>query len=274
MEVHFIDVGCGNMVLTVFPDGSAIMYDCNITEANEGRVLSYLRKTIGKKGRIRAFINSIRDADHMRGIMSLHLTHPIGEIWDPGVPGKDAESPEHRAYTDLCSLVPSRVIEARSHKAFGDATLRCMNSKWEKYSEPAEQSIVVKIEYGGESVLLAGDTSSKPWKESIIPSYTGAALKSSVLLAPHHGSLAFFEDASNPANYYIEHIQKIRPQITIVSVGPNDQGLPAMKAMDFYRRLSTGSPERGAKRVYTTKDDGTMKLVLKGSGGWSLGTHQ
>jgi len=42
MKVQFIDVGQGNMTLLQMPDGTNILYDCNVTEENEDRVLAYL----------------------------------------------------------------------------------------------------------------------------------------------------------------------------------------------------------------------------------------
>ena len=44
MQVHFIDVGCGNMTLVILPSGRKICHDCNITDENEDRVLNYLGK--------------------------------------------------------------------------------------------------------------------------------------------------------------------------------------------------------------------------------------
>ena len=40
--VHFVDVGQGNMVLIQCSDGTNFMVDCNITEGNKNRVLSYV----------------------------------------------------------------------------------------------------------------------------------------------------------------------------------------------------------------------------------------
>jgi beta-lactamase superfamily II metal-dependent hydrolase len=39
-EIHFVDVGQGNMVLISADDGSRFVFDCNITQDNETRVLA------------------------------------------------------------------------------------------------------------------------------------------------------------------------------------------------------------------------------------------
>jgi len=211
-EIHFIDVGCGNMQLILLPDDSIFMYDCNITDDNEADVLAYVRKIIGSGTQIDVFINSHRDADHMRGIKKLHKKHPIKAIWDSGVPGTTTTSPEYREYMDLRHQVTSMEIEARKYWEYGDAILRCMNSKWDDYTEPNDQSVVLKIENKGASAMLAGDTSYRPWKEKILTYYPDDRLSANILLAAHHGSLTFFDDPSDEKNYFTPLISRRLPQ--------------------------------------------------------------
>ncbi len=272
MEIHFIDVGCGNMSLILFPEDLIHMYDCNIADENKDRVLAYLNKIIGKSKGIDVFINSHRDADHMRGIKTLHSAHTIGEIWDTGVPGTTTDTAEYREYMDLCRAVKTKTIEARNYWKYGEAKLRCMNSKWEEYSEPNEQSVVLKIEYKGASAMLSGDTNFRPWKEKILTYYSDNDLASSILLAAHHGSVTFFDDPADTTNYYVSHIKKINPGMTVISVGPNSSKLPDKKAIELYQKYSTGSNK--GNKVYTTEEKGTMKLILNDDGGWNLSTNQ
>ncbi len=272
MDIHFIDVGCGNMTLIVLPEGSVVVYDCNITDDNKERVLKYVKNVIGSTGTISIFINSHRDADHMRGLKLLHSAHTIKQIWDTGVPGTTTDSPEYKAYMDLRRNVTCKDIEARTVSTFGEAKIRFMNSKWKDYSDANEQSIVLKIEYKGSSAMLAGDTNYRPWKEKILTHYADSDLRSSILLGSHHGSLTFFDDPSDEKNYYTSHIKKIKPDMTLISVGPNVHDLPDKKALKLYEDNSSGS-DKGNK-LYTTEDKGTIKLTLKDDGGWSLSLNQ
>ena len=272
MEIHFLDVGCGNMVLLLFPGGSIFMYDCNITDDNQDDVIAYVDTVIGANTEIDVFINSHRDADHMRGIKTLHSEHPITKIWDTGVPGTTTTTSEYSDYMDLRRKLPLKEIEARKVWTYGEAKVRCMNSKWDDYSEPNEQSVVLKIEFKVSSVMLAGDTTFKPWKEKILPFYSENLLSSNILLAAHHGSLTFFDDPSDPKYYYTKHIAKIKPKMTLISVGPNSNDLPNSEAVKLYEKYSSGSNKRN--KVYTTEDKGNMKLILKDDGGWNLSTKQ
>lgn len=269
MELHFIDVGLGNMTLLRFPNGTTWLYDCNITDNNEARVFRYLKKAMNGRTRLRAFVCSHRDADHMRGVKKVHREYPIAKIWDADVPGTTTDSSEYREYMDLRRELGSRVIEPRTYDGVGDVTIRWMNGKDDGLSGANDQSIVVKIEYGG-SALLAADTTHVPWRDKILAKYTDAKLSADILLGAHHGSDTFFNDP--PSNEYEAHMRKIKPDMTLLSVGPNNHGLPSSHAIRLYKKHSAGSGN--GKKLYRTDEQGNMKLTLKKAGGWNLKTGQ
>ncbi len=274
MDIHILDVGCGNMAILFNPDGTRVVIDCNITSDNSNDVLGYVRRILGYGTSIDVFINSHRDADHMRGITDLHAQNPIKAIWDTDVPGTTTDSPEYLAYMTLKRMLPGRTIEARNFYTFGDAKYRCMSAKWSDYTDPNEQSAVIKVEYRtvGCSVMFAADTNYRPWKEKILTNYNGNDLQSALLVGAHHGSVTFFDDPADTKNYYVDHIKKINPAMTLVSVGPNQHGLPDAKAIDLYTKYSTGSS--AGNKVFTTEDKHNMKITLKDDGGWNLAVDQ
>jgi len=274
MDIHILDVGCGNMALIVNPDGSRYVIDCNITTENKVAILRYTKNVFGAGVKIDAFINTHRDADHMRGITDLHAQHAISEIRDTDVPGTTTDSPEYLAYMRLRRSVKCVTIEPRKFVDRGDAKYRYMNGKWDDYTDTNEQSAVVKIEYKtpGCSVMFAGDTNYRPWKEKILPFYSDEALQAPLLIAAHHGSITFFDDPSDTQHYYEAHIKKISPHMSLISVGPNVHDLPDAKAIQLYEKHSKGS-NRGNK-VFTTEDKKHMKITLKGDAGWSLDVKQ
>lgn len=149
LTVHFINVGCGNMTLILLPDGEIFFYDCNITEENKEIVLKYVKNILGSGRGIDVFINSHRDADHMRGIKLLNAQHKIKQIWDTAVLGTSTDTTEYKEYMDIKRSVNCTEIEPRKKWTYGDAKLRCMNAKWDDYTDSNEQSVVLKIEYKG-----------------------------------------------------------------------------------------------------------------------------
>lgn len=274
MDIHILDVGLGNMAILLNPDGTRIVIDCNLTEENKDAVLAYTKRVLGRNSSIDVFINTHRDADHMRGIIDLHDQHTINAIWDTNVPGTTPDSPEYQAYMRLRRSVKTHVIEPLKYGEWGTAKYRFMNGKWADYSDANQQSAVVKVEYKTPacSVLFAGDTDYRPWKEKILPNYGGSNLRSSILIAAHHGSVTFFDDPSDTKSYYNNHIQHIEPDMTLISVGPNQHGLPDQKAVELYEKYSSGSDQ--GNKVYTTEEKKNMKIVLKDDGGWSLSVDQ
>jgi beta-lactamase superfamily II metal-dependent hydrolase len=268
MEFHFIDVGCGNMTLIRFPTGQTMIYDCNITVENQKRVISYLDLVLKPNTQITVFVNSHRDADHFNGIKILHKAHPIQKVWDSGQTGTTPDSPQYLDYMEIRRLVGFAEIETGGSTNWGEVNIKVLNSKKSDYSDPNDQSIVLKLSYKSQSMMLTGDTTFKPWKDKIVPKFS-SELNSTFLLASHHGSNAFFED---PSGDYYEHIRKINPYLTIVSVGPNTWDLPDKKALKTYDSFSRGLTN--GDKVYTTQTQGTIKVLFDVDGIGRVSTNQ
>ena len=272
--VHFIDVEQGNMVLIQCSDGTNFMVDCNVTESNKNRVLRYVENQIGQRGRLRAFICTHRDADHMRGVRALHQKFPIQEIWDSDHPGTSTDSDEYKTYMQLRRDIGSKIIEKRTYHDYGWTRLRYLSAKDSRIPDNAnDQGIVLKVEELNSSksgplgsTMLTGDGSYAVWKDGIMKDYAASDLSSDILMAAHHGSLDFFDDPNN--NRYEAHARAIAPAMTIISVGQNNYGHPDPKALSLYEKHSSGS-SRGDK-VCRTDKRGTIKLTLKSGGSWSI----
>ncbi len=267
------------MVLIETSSGKNFVFDCNITEDNEDRVLDYVATQIGEGKSLHAFICSHRDADHMRGVKKLHARFPIKCIWDSGYPGTTTNSPEYRNYMDLRRQVGSKVMEKQKRYDYGRSRFRFLSAADDRLPENANaQGIVIKLEQRNAdmsriegSVMLPGDSDAETWRKGILVDYYKSDISSSILMAPHHGSISFFDDP-NDNYYYKDHLAAINPAMTVISVGPNSHGHPNETALKFYRDHSTGS-ENGSK-VFRTDTKGTIKLILKSGGGWNLSTNQ
>lgn len=209
-------------------------------------------------------MNSHRDADHMRGVELVHRNHPNVTVWDFGVAGTTTNTPEHSTYRRIKNSVDSKEIARQVKWLFGSVVIRFLNSLNDSLSDENDKSIILKLEYDDESVLLASDASYLPWKTTMLPVY-GDALRSSILLEPHHGSLTFLDDPSDISNYHVADMKAIDSAMTIVSFGPNPSKLPATKAFELYKKSSRGSKQ--GYRVFVTEDRGTIRLTQKAKGG-------
>lgn len=271
---HFINVGQGNMTLLQLNNGKIMLYDCNVTNDNEDEVLKYIANIIGWNTCIDIFVNSHRDADHMRGIKKIHKYFPVQKVWDSGVTGGTPDSTEYKEYMDLRRSVGYETIQHLKKWTYGKTILRVMNSKNDDLSDNHNaQSIVIKVEHHDSnkkisSLMLTGDTDALSWKDSIVKNYSSNDLKSDILLASHHGSKTFFDDPSDTQYYYEEHIKKIRPQMTVISVGDNGHGHPHKDSIELYKKHSTGSNQ--GNKIKRTDTHGNIKLELKDNGSWNL----
>ena len=277
--VHFIDVGQGNMVLVQCADGTNFVVDCNITEDNKSGVLKYVAAQIGWGSQLRAFICTHRDADHMRGVQILHDHFPLSGIWDSGVRGTSTDSDEYKAYIRLRRKVGGQIKTKKTYKDYGRTRFRYLSAKDARLPDNAnDQGIVLKIEQrnSGSSIIqgstiLTGDGSFATWKDGILEDYSADDVSCDILMAGHHGSLDFFDDPSSNY-YYVKHVESMKPDMTVVSVGPNSYGHPDETALQLYRKYSSGSNK--GNKVYRTDRQHTMKLTLKSGGGWNIVTKQ
>lgn len=278
--VHFIDVGQGNMVFIEAADGKKFVFDCNITDKNEDRVLGYVYNQIGTGKRLTAFICSHRDAEHIRGVKKLNARFPISEIWDSGYPGTTTDTQEYRDYMALRRQVGSKIIKKKTRKDFGRTRFRYLSAEDDRLpSKSNAQGIIIKIEHRSAdgtrsltSTMLTGDGDAQTWRDGVMVDYSKSEVSSTILMAAHHGSIDFFNDPRDEKHYYSEHIKSIEPKMTLISVGPNSYEHPDKTAVDLYRKYSTG-PNKGNK-VYRTDQQRTMKLTLKDNGGWELNIKQ
>jgi len=266
VEGYILNVGCGNMTAIKFENGKKMIIDCNITEDSADNIIEFLEE----KGfdEIDVFINTHRDSDHLRGIKILDENIPIYEIWDNGFPGS-TDANEYKDYMALRREKTNRILKAKTiddGKFCEDIVLRYLNSNNGETNEINDTSLVIKIDYLGSSILFAGDASFKPWKEKVIPYYSESKLKSNILVASHHGSITFFDDPADDKNYYTEHIKKINPVLTIISVGDNQWDLPDEKAIEIYENYSSGTIN--GTKVLRTDEDGNIYFKLKGYGSW------
>ncbi len=109
-------------------------------------------------------------------------------------------------------------------------------------------SIVLKLTGrgpGGFSYLITGDTENPRWEK--INKLFGAALKSHVLAAPHHGS----KNATHPAS-----LVNIDPHTVLISAGVDSQyGHPHPLARRVYEKV--------ARHVFSTNDEGGVSLLTQ-----------
>ena len=288
LKMHVLSVGSGNMVLLAFPNGNFLLSDCNVTEDTKDEILGYLRHVIPPRKYpgetearrwIHIFANSHRDDDHLHGLDLVNEGFPIRSIWDSGRTGDSTEAADYEYYMRLCRKLKEKYgedavrVPAPSHAPFqreGEAVIYCLNSSaWEdEFSTTHEAMLVLKVNYGGRTILLPGDSDYLAWKNRILPGFRNE-VASEILIASHHGSRSFFMEVVPDQEYsrndfWTDHLKAINPNVVLISVDDGSKyGHPDPEALKEYK-------DQAPSHVFTTNDCGHLVGVFYDNGRYTI----
>ena len=302
---YLIDCGSGLMHLIIFPDNTVMLFDCNVTNEGEDKIISFLDTHIPtkydedlkrKEKYIDIFVNSHRDEDHYRGLKKIHEKFTIKSIWDSGQTGENTDSADYNYYMYLRRELKKKseqnlfvpIPSNRILKKIDDVEIYCLaaeadylNQADTKLVEHAAKiqhtnSIVLLMLYKGRKLLLTGDSDWKSWKEQIVSNFVEIIPNfenTDILIASHHGSRSFFTDEENidlekyPDTTYTESIELINPIITLISCGDyNKYQHPNKEAMKLYEKYTS----RGRMQIHTTHEKGNLCGYIKKDGNFGV----
>lgn len=243
LDFYMFNVGQGEAVLALCPDGSTLLLDCGPESGARGLVNAL--KALGIR-KIDTLLISHNHSDHTGGLYYLLKNIPVGEALLAG----DA------SYYSSVTKILAKKSTAYRFVTEGAALSVPDSVQAELFNPPAhtgaedenDLSAVIRFTFGQTSLLFAGDAAYEA-ESRILALYARSRLKSDVLLVGHHG-------ASSSSS--LSFLKAVSPKIACISVGAgNDYGHPHA---DTLRRLSLVGAE-----VYTTASHGTVHLLLDGS---------
>ena len=181
-------------------------------------------------GRLDALVVSHGDNDHAGGALSVRKALPTSSVL----------LGEPQRLTDL----GGQPCQAGQRLTIGQAQVYVL---WplageQKRFQRNNRSCVLRVVYGGRSVLLPGDLEIKAQRR-LVEIY-GDSLRADVLLLPHHGA---------KSSFYPNLISAVQPTRVLVSAGyRNPFGHPHREVMDWLRRRDIP--------VVSTVRDGAVQL--------------
>ena len=210
IELHMIDIGQGDSILIMTPDGNILVDAGENSTESEDKLKSYLDDLGITEFKYVIFTHP--DADHIGGGDMIVNTYSIDTVLMEPYSSKYGR--ETKVYTDLTTAIATKsvtVIDPSPEDdvyTVGDLRLTIL-SPTKDYGDKNENSIVARIDFGETSVMLTGDAEKKAEKD-ILATYSTSELDCDVLKVGHHGSSTSSTQ---------EFIDAVTPQYAIISVG-------------------------------------------------------
>jgi competence protein ComEC len=258
LRVTVIDVGNGLASLLELPGGRTILIDGGGFSDNAAfdvgaRVLAPLlwRKKIRT---VDTLILSHPNSDHLNGFIYIADNFHVKNIWT------NDEPVDTLGYALLMNVVAGRGI---SRPLFEDMPRQysienvklnllypppdfLQKRNLEKWRNPNNNSLVVKVSLGATSFLFPGDIMAEG--EAELVRLAGNKLSSTVLIAPHHGSTT-----SSSSLFLAE----VNPEVIIISSGRNSRfKLPKPAVLKKYQKLGC--------TIWRTDINGAIRMSTDG----------
>jgi beta-lactamase superfamily II metal-dependent hydrolase len=228
LQVHVFDVGLGDSILVVAPSGKNVLVDAGPTAAGKKVVEALKRLGVDH---VDYFVATHAHADHIGGATEVFKALNVGQVYYSGFPLKGT-----REYDDFLKAVEQKNVpleRATPGQALdlGDGVVLRVLAPIEPFfeakdlaaggNEPNANSVVMRLDYGEFSMLLAGDAEEQTERRMF---ENGADISAEVLKVAHHGS----KYATSA-----DLLKRSAFKAAIISTGADNRyGLPSQETLD------------------------------------------
>jgi len=266
LRVTVIDVGQGTSSLIEFPGGDCLLADGGGSSDNSSfdvgeRILNpfLLYKRIKT---IDTMVLSHPDGDHLNGLLYIAEHFNVKEFWSTY---DESIEPDYFEFIDIIKKKSIRQPEFEEifgeHENKGvkleilypppDFSQRKEKDDWRNKTN--NNSLVLKVTFGNFSFLFPGDIEAPAEKELV--AIAGDKLKSTVLIAPHHGSKTSSTE---------EFLKAVSPEYIIISLGWNNRfHFPHVSVINRYETFGYKVLRTDRQGAISISTDGKSYLRLE-----------
>lgn len=244
-----VDVGQGDSFLLKFPNGETALVDAGDATRNFDngeRVILPLLNHFGIQKIDYAFVSHV-DADHYGGFVSLIINKKIKRIFKPQIDSTSIKDIKFENFLHR-ENIPVTYYK-KGNMEIGNAKIYFLNNRRIESTvkmSSNNKSGLLKIVYGGTSILFTGDLEEKAERQYSAEYKT--FLNSDILKVSHHGS----KNGSLPA-----FINFVKPKISLISAGlKNKFGHPSNLIIKLLRSNKS--------TIYRTDKSGAILLTSDG----------
>lgn len=225
LKIHFIDVGQGDSTLIQLPNGEVSLIDGGPGSAQD-KVVKYI-EGLGIE-EIDHLIVTHPHEDHIGGLPQIVENFKIKKVY---MPNKTANTV---VFEELLLAIKKQNLNIDIVKA-GDYLIDEEQLKFyflapnrDDYDETNDFSIVSKIDFFDNSLIVAGDAEKNSEMDMID---SGLDLKADLLRVGHHGGRTSTND---------DFLEKVNPKYSIISVGrENAYGHPHRETLERLNKIGT-----------------------------------
>lgn len=241
LEVHYIDVGQGDATLIKCGE-HAMLIDAGDYTKGSGVWAYLLKQNVDKLDYV---IGTHLDADHIGGMDVVITKFDCGLILVPEYE-KNTRSSEELFDAIEAKNYHNTLPKVGETYQLGDAVFTILAPQKEFYEKENNYSIGIRLVYGQNSFLFAGDAQEESEEEML---RSGLELKADVLKAGHHGSSSSTSE---------DFLHEVAPAYAVISCGEgNDYGHPHAAVLNLLRREGV--------RVFRTDEQGSIAAYSDGT---------
>jgi competence protein ComEC len=264
LRVTMIDVGHGNASLLELPYGYTMMIDGGgfsdnrVFDVGASIVAPFLWQ---KKIRtIDSIVLSHPNSDHLNGLIYIAENFHVKQVW---LNHESADTFGYRLFMETIKKNPIQMPAYRKITGVHDINGVQVDVLYppkdfiekkdiETWRNLDNNSMVLKVSFGKVSLLFPGDIKTPAEYELV--STVGDKLRSTVLLAPHHGSKTSSSE---------RFLEKVKPEVVVISSRWKSRfGFPHPSVLKRYQDMGCRVLETARNGAVSMRTDGRILKIL------------